>query len=436
MEEPYRTIFGVMLVVTAILLSGLWDHVVKPRIARRTGRDKERAIISRAIATESFADTNRLFGAVDENTIASAEQRLGVRFPEDYRWILAQCGGGWFRGLTIRGIGLTGDIARFDLESGADNADIPAEYLLIGSCRGNNESSWHRRYLAIDRATSKIVYLFRAEDDGEFIAKPAAPNVLHDELLKNVELNEQYPAMPWDDANVRGWDRYWERVVVDKMMVGWKSFRSGAAVINFASSFIAERNYQTIFVPANGISLLPLALAHQGYTVTAQDISPFACNFVESKAGKASLLALLFPTYDYAPDPGFGGKLVGTPNAEKSQLRVQEEYRPGGTLNFTPGDVFDYEPDAKFDVIIDALFAQTLPGARRAELAARYFKWLRPGGVVVISAMNVGHNPGEREQFEEAFTEAGFVMDSQTGDAFVSRLRSGDKGVFSIHSSG
>lgn len=241
--------------------------------------------------------------------------------------------------------------------------------------------------------------------------------------------------MPWNDGNVRGWDRYWQRIVDDKAMRCLKSTHSGETVIETVSTFLADRGYQAVFIPANGVSYLPLALAHQGYQVIAQDISPFACDFVGSHAGNAESLAFMFPVYEQSRQQ-FGGALVGVRSARKSLLRVKEGFRPGGTLTFQPGDLYAYEPGTTFDVIVDALFAQTQSAAQRNVLAARYYAWLRPGGVIVLATMNVGRNPGEREAFESVFTGAGFVVDNVGRDTLVQHLDSGGKGVLILYSSG
>jgi SAM-dependent methyltransferase len=405
-------------------------------------RHTDRTALADVMATDAFADAFRVYGAVQESVISGAEERLGVRFPDDYRWVLSECGGGWFRGLQIRGLGLAGDDSRFDVEDPPRDPRIGERYVIIGSCRRSGETDGHPAYIAVDRGKGEVVYLPQTPGAGKYTAK-LVPDILFRQLWQRAEQSQEDAIMPWDDGNVRGWDRYWERTVADKAMRFWKTTRSGATVIETVSRFLADRGYQAVFIPANGISYLPLALAHQGYQVMAQDISPFACHFVGSHAGNAESLAFLFPVYEQSRQQ-FGGALVGVRSARKSLLRVKEGFRPGGTLTFQPGDLYAYEPGKTFDVIVDALFAQTQSHVKRSKIAAQYYQWLRPGGVVVLATMNVGRNAGEREAFEAAFTEAGFaafteagfLVDHIAGNALVRHLDSGGKCAVILYSSG
>lgn len=164
----------------------------------------ERNYLVTAMATPSFLDAYHAFGAVGEAEIAAAEQRLGVAFPDDYRWILSHCGGGLFRNLMIRGIGLSEEYSRHDVEAAPRRTNVPDRFVLIGTCH-TLKTGWRGTDLAIDRVTGGAVYL-RRKDDGSAIKPESAPGVLHEELLERVRWAEKNAVMPWDENNVRGWD--------------------------------------------------------------------------------------------------------------------------------------------------------------------------------------------------------------------------------------
>lgn len=223
--------------------------------------------------------------------------------------------------------------------------------------------------------------------------------------------------------------RYWERTLADKVKALWEYVIRSESVINHVRGFIAERGYRTIFVPANGISCLPLGLAHLGYAVTAQDISPFACNYVAGREGDAEILGRLFTERE---DVTENGHTFLSHNAAKSALRVAKEYCPGGTMTLTSGDVYAYEPDAPFDVIFDVRFAQTQGTKRRGELAALYLKWLKPGGLVILSTINVGcygQQEGLVGGFRKPFADAGYAMTDEGWEALSAHLDAGEEGV-------
>jgi hypothetical protein len=84
---------------------------------------------------------------------------------------------------------------------------------------------------------------------------------------------------------------------------------------------------------------------------------------------------------------------------------VDEEHQSGGCVSIIQADLFAFEPQQPFDAIFSRRAYQGLPLERREELARRFFRWLRPGGLAFIETLNLR---GEREPFEGPFRAAGF----------------------------
>jgi hypothetical protein len=63
-------------------------------------------------------------------------------------------------------------------------------------------------------------------------------------------------------------------------------------------------------------------------------------------------------------------------------------------------------PPQPFQAIFSRRAYQSLPLDRREELARRFFRWLRPGGVAFVETLNV--RAPNRKSCEDPFRAAGF----------------------------
>jgi hypothetical protein len=210
---------------------------------------------------------------------------------------------------------------------------------------------------------------------------------------------------PTDWMNLPDWDRYWSEVLADGF---WTASNVETWSFEFTSlpylRGLQQREGHRVLLAGNGISPEPYGFAHAGCDVTVVEVSGVACRFVQSLEVTPDLLGLQFTAYDDVMDLA-SGHPVQTSNREKSLKLVDEEHRPGGCLSIITSDLFTYEPSQPFDAIFSRRAYQGFPLERREELARRFFRWLRPGGLAFIETMNVFR---ERERFESPFRAAGF----------------------------
>jgi hypothetical protein len=194
---------------------------------------------------------------------------------------------------------------------------------------------------------------------------------------------------------------------------------------------VKARRGHRILLAGNGISPEPYGFAHAGCDVTVVDVSTVACRFVESLEVTTDLLARMFPVYE---ETDLLCRVRNSEirkcelNIEKSSLRVGKEQRPGGSLSIVTADLFTFEPEQPFHAIFSRRAYQGLPPDRREELARRFFRWLRPGGLAFVETLNLR---GAFKPFEEPFRAAGFRAARQWSTA-----RSRDRRVLFWHGSG
>jgi hypothetical protein len=208
---------------------------------------------------------------------------------------------------------------------------------------------------------------------------------------------------PDDWMDLADWDRYWSEVLADGFwrQVNLETWHFHSTSLCYLQQ-LERREGHRVLLAGNGISPEPYGFVHAGCDVTVVDVSAVACRFVASLEVTPSLLATMFTVFVKSPEPG--GWNVWEPNLEKSLVLVAEEHRPGGCLSIVPTDLFTYEPEQPFHAIFSRRAYQGLPLDRREELARRFFRWLRPGGLAFIEMLNIR----ERKPFEEPFRAAGF----------------------------
>ena len=233
---------------------------------------------------------------------------------------------------------------------------------------------------------------------------------------------------PKDWMNLPDWDRYWSEVLADEF---WKSANMETCCFERTSleylRGVEQRENHRVLLAGNGISPEPYAFAHAGCDVTVVDVSAIACRFLQSLHVTPELLGRMFTVYEEIMDPDLHMR-VHRPSPEKSLKLVDAEYRPGGCVSIITADLFNYEPSQPFDAIFSRRAYQGLPLDRREELARRFYRWLRPGGIALVEMINIRV---ERESFEGPFRAAGF----REVDDWCQHDR-GDRDVVFWHGSG
>jgi hypothetical protein len=235
---------------------------------------------------------------------------------------------------------------------------------------------------------------------------------------------------PTDWMNLPDWDRYWSEVLADEF---WTLANMETWSFEFTSlqylRGLEQRAGHRVLLAGNGISPEPYGFAHAGCDVTVVEVSAVACRFLQSLTVTPDLLGLMFIAYDSVMDPDWGIPAQRQrPNPDKSLKLVDEEHQPGGCLSIITADLFTYEPKQPFDAIFSRRAYQGLPLDRREELARRFFRWLRPGGIAFVEMINIR----EREAFESPFRAAGF-REVEGGPPQGDR---GERGVWVWHITG
>jgi cyclopropane fatty-acyl-phospholipid synthase-like methyltransferase len=93
-------------------------------------------------------------------------------------------------------------------------------------------------------------------------------------------------------------------------------------------------------------------------------------------------------------------------------LRGPSTGEPGGIVSVVNEDLFAYEPERQFDAIFSIRAYQGFPRPHQEELARRFHRWLRPGGIAVVLMINVDRGRAAQEQ---PFLDAGFRVTRQRG---------------------
>jgi hypothetical protein len=209
----------------------------------------------------------------------------------------------------------------------------------------------------------------------------------------------------WSDSE--GWDAYWRAVIADEFE---RSDKAGALWRDpFVQQFLPllrERGTCRLLFAGNGISLEPHVLAHCGFDVTAVEVSPAACAFVREYQLTPPQMGHFLPAY--RPKTELGGLQINAYDPAASLDRVRDEHRPGGRLEVLAEDLLRWSPDQHFDVVYAERSVQGFPGEVQRGLAQRFFDWLSPGGIAVVTLV---HAPEELEQRLGAdFKAAGFFI--------------------------
>lgn len=226
-------------------------------------------------------------------------------------------------------------------------------------------------------------------------------------LFSRVRLLFRPIRQPRDWSDAEGWDAYWRAVIADDYERG-----SNAGSLwrdPFIERYLAvmrERGMQRVLFAGNGISLEPHALAHCGFDVTAVDVSPAACDFVRKFQLTPPQLGHFLPAFRERMEPG--GFRIWEHDPHASLDRVREEHRPGGCLELVAEDLLRWSPPSPFDVLYAERAVQGFSEEVRRELARRFFAWLSPGGIAVLTTV---HAPGELERRLNAeLKAAGFFV--------------------------
>lgn len=228
------------------------------------------------------------------------------------------------------------------------------------------------------------------------------------------------PAFPGKPRNADAWNRFWSELLaaprVDRNLpfnpaTGGESIPHHGLrmdVLDFAYHrqvhLYRDLGLHRVLLAGNGISALPLLIAHLGFEVTAVDISSVATAYASSHPLELPFLVRFC----------IGTAMTTPDEMAKAQPMVAEAYRPGGRAEFQVADLF---ASALNPATLDLIIAQHVVGhlsvADRAEMAERFFTWLRPGGVLEIEEDHdywLRHIDVRPEQsIEEPFEEAGFI---------------------------
>lgn len=146
------------------------------------------------------------------------------------------------------------------------------------------------------------------------------------------------PGTDWE-ARFRAERTPWERPTLNSAFVTWR--RDGTL------------SPCRILVPGAGRSGEPLALALDGFDVTVVDSAPSAIAVQLVRMQAASIVPKVFQA-----------------------------------------DLLEWVPDAPFDCIYDQTCLCALPPALWPAYAARLHAWLRPGGMLLLLAMQTGREGG------------------------------------------
>ena len=151
-------------------------------------------------------------------------------------------------------------------------------------------------------------------------------------------MSERSSALDWD-ARFRAERTPWERPSLNPAFVAWRASGELAAC--------------RILLPGAGRSGEPLALARDGFDVTAVDLSPTA--------------------------------------AEVQRVRLEAAGLAGAIIK---ADLLAWQPSAAFDAVYDQTCLCALPPAVVGDYVAGLQRWLRPEGRLFILFMQTGAEGG------------------------------------------
>jgi SAM-dependent methyltransferase len=260
---------------------------------------------------------------------------------------------------------------------------------------------------------------------------------------------------PADVRDGAAWDRFWQEIISDEKLtyprgVGLTQFEKEPcrSLSNCLESFYAvpinalrhdigyhrfrdhlslfdRLGYKHILCGGNGISILPYMCAHQGFTVTAVDISPTAVRYSQAHPAEEEFYLRFFTLGLQMPDQGGSSdQESGKPQVEPAhsplsrleQLRqiVRRANRPGGSIQFEARDLFEYEPgDEIFDAIILQNLVEHFSERDQHRLAERLYRCLARGGILIVESQCLALDDPNLEfsdAIEGSFEQVGFLF--------------------------
>jgi hypothetical protein len=302
------------------------------------GADPRKELAAR-LRDERLADRFVFRGPVSCAEIEAAEHRLGVCFPDDYRWFLSNVGPATLADTYYHlneGDGLSVETAT--LAARAGEPPLPPALIVIGLGR-----------------FGQPLYLDTSPGDecGRIAAWPPSPRpgdpvitghgkTLLEWIEKQIqdELRFPHPPRDWNDRGA--WERYWHRFLEAGQMLGFYALAPFETYPVASLPLLRERGYRRVLFAGNGISLEPHAFVHAGFDVIALDVAPVASGFVEWVSVDRALLASFFKVRVPA-----GRQDAGKVDKDASLKQVEQEYRPGGRLSAVTADMFAWAPDER-----------------------------------------------------------------------------------------
>lgn len=228
-----------------------------------------------------------------------------------------------------------------------------------------------------------------------------------------LEWKPRWLTCPIDPRDGAQWDQFWEELLsskdtyMDSVRMDFSFFR----LYRWFATF-RELGLTRIVFPGNGISALPHCLCIGGFEVLAFDISRTAIGYSLTNPPGEWLIFNFF-CYPFPRAPSYTGEDREATSLLARQA-VHRAHRPGGSLEYRVEDVFTYEPvDGSMDVIFLMHLAEHFSDSDLQLLVERLFRWLAPGGIVLVEDSSIeilwGRSayPGT---LQRQFEEAGFLI--------------------------
>lgn len=167
-----------------------------------------------------------------------------------------------------------------------------------------------------------------------------------------------------------------------------------------------EMEHRRILCAGSGICSLPYLFFHCGFNTVAVDLSSVATHFTRDHPPNEETFVRLFTR---RPLPSFDSHAW-------SEVRqaIRDAHRPNGTLDFLTADLFAWNPgDGSFDAAVMRHVVEHFSPADRAVLAERLYRWLAPGGILIVESqhyLSLGSGDEISDGIEEVFEAAGFLF--------------------------
>lgn len=219
------------------------------------------------------------------------------------------------------------------------------------------------------------------------------------------------PTFPEDARNPFAWDAFWNDLLFASSDV--RALRLDAPNIQYIRylDLCPLPEYRNVLFAGNGISVFPELFSHCGYMATAVDISVTANNYCKNHPAE-EIYAMSF----FAGEQAGYLYSVDIHRFDLNPLReaVRSAFRPGGNFCYIAADIFDYEPDiGSYDLIVTQNLIEHFGPSDRISLAKRFFRLLRPGGILIVESQYLKTLDITRQTtdgIEEYFEQAGFVF--------------------------